>query len=317
MDPMNDSFGATLIGVPLDLGAENLGVDIGPEAFRYQHIIKKLDSVGLKVADAGNIGVRPREQLEKGSPRLHYLEEIVRVNEELATLTNKLILAGQKVIALGGDHSINLGVVSGASVALGGHIGMIYLDAHGDMNTDETTLSGNIHGMHLAALMGFGAPELVHIHGEQIKLPKENLLHIGGSDWDQAELDLISRENLQTFTLFDLLSQNLAPLLKMIDALAARVPNVWISLDLDVIDRIYAPGAGMPNAKGLTYREIAVIAEYIGKHCNVVGVDIVEYNPLQDEQNKTAELGIELIAKLFAKNYSWYSGYMERNQVGI
>jgi arginase len=183
------------------------------------------------------------------------------------------------------------------------------------MNTDETTLSGNIHGMHLASLMGFGAPELANAYREGVKLPKENLLHIGGSDFDQAELDLIERENLQAFTLFDLLSSNLAPLLKMIDDLASRVPNIWISLDLDSIDRIYAPGAGMPNPKGLSYREIATIAEYIGKKCNVVGVDVVEYNPLQDEQNKTAELGIELIAKFLGKEYSWYTGYMERNQV--
>jgi arginase len=310
-----DNTNVTLLGIPLDLGAENLGVDIGPQAFRYQDIVKKLESAGLNVHDSGDIEVRPRQDLEMGNPRLHYLEEIVRVNEETATVVHDAISKGQKVIALGGDHSLNLGVMSGASAALNGQIGMIYLDAHGDLNTDESTLSGNIHGMHLASLMGFGAPELVHVHSDQIKLPKENLLHIGGSDWDQAELDLISRENLQAFTLFDLLSQNLAPLLKMIDDLAARVPNIWISLDLDVIDRIYAPGAGMPNAKGLTYREIATIAEYIGQHCNVVGVDIVEYNPLQDEQNKTAELGIELIAKLLGKNYSWYTGYMARNQI--
>jgi arginase len=305
---------AAIIGVPLDLGAENLGVDIGPQAFRYQGIVDKLTSAGLEFSDLGDVEVKPREGLNRGNPRLHYLEEIVRVNEEVASLTHEAVSQGKKVIALGGDHSINLGVVSGASAALNGDIGVIYLDAHGDMNTDETTLSGNIHGMHLAALMGFGAPDLVHVHGEQIKLPKENLLHIGGSDWDQAELDLIAREHLQTFTLFDLLSQNLAPLLTLIDDLAARVPNIWVSLDLDVIDRIYAPGAGMPNAKGLTYREIATIAEYIGQHCNVVGLDVVEYNPLQDEQNKTADLGIELISKFLGKNYSWYTGYMARNQ---
>jgi arginase len=312
---MTNNTQVTLLVIPIDLGAENLGVDIGPQAFRYQDIIRKLESAGLTVADAGNIEVKAREELAIGNPRLHYLEEIVRVNEEVAKITHDLVTSGSKVVALGGDHSLNLGAVSGASAALGGQIGMIYLDAHGDMNTDETTLSGNIHGMHLASLMGFGATELTQVHNDQIKLPKENLLHIGGSDWDQAELDLIEREHLQTFTLFDLLSQNLAPLLKMIDDLAARVPNIWISLDLDVIDRIYAPGAGMPNAKGLTYREIATIAEYIGQHCNVVGIDVVEYNPLQDEENKTAELGIELIAKFLGKNYSWYTGYMARNQV--
>ena len=184
------------------------------------------------------------------------------------------------------------------------------------MNTDKTTLSGNVHGMHLASLLGFGADELKQLHSKATKIKKEHLLHIGGCDFDQAELDLIADEKLKAFTLFDLVSDGMSPLLKMIDNLAKRTPNVWVSLDLDVIDRIYAPGAGMPNAKGLTYREIAIIAEYIGRHCNVVGIDVVEYNPLQDDQQKTAELGIELVAKFFGKNYSWYTNYMDKNQVG-
>lgn len=192
---------------------------------------------------------------------------------------------------------------------------MIYLDAHGDMNTDQTTMTGNIHGMHLASLMGFGATELAQVYGEQTKLPKDNLLHIGGCDWDQSELDLIKDEGLKAFTLLDVMSHGLAPLLKMIDELAERVANIWISLDLDVIDKMYAPGAGMPNAGGLTYREVAAIAEYAGKKCNVIGIDVVEYNPLQDIDHKTAELGIELIAKFLGSNYSWYTNYLESNKM--
>jgi arginase len=306
----------SLLGVPLDLGAENLGVDVGPQAFRYQKLIEKLEPVGFKVEDVGNVECRDRADLNSGNPRMHYLEEILRVNGEVAKVVEQAISQQKKMIVLGGDHSINLGAVSGASVALNGQLGLVYLDAHGDMNTDETTLSGNVHGMHLASLLGFGAAELKNLHGEKVKIAKENLVHIGGSDFDQAELDLIKDENLTAFTLFDLLSQNLGPLLKMIDNLAERVPNIWVSLDLDVIDQVYAPGAGMPNAKGLTYREIATIAEYVGQKCNVVGIDVVEYNPLQDQDNKTAELGIELIAKFFGKDYSWYTNYMAKNQVG-
>jgi arginase len=306
----------TLIGVPLDLGAENLGVDIGPQALRYAQLVRKLTAVGFNIEDAGNIHCHDRKDLQTGNPRMHYLDEILRVNEELAQQTEAAIRQGRKVVVLGGDHSIALGAVSGASVALDGQLGLIYLDAHGDMNTDETTLSGNVHGMQLASLMGFGAPELKNVHGESVKVPKDNMLLIGGSDFDQAELDLIEREQLHTFTLFDLLSQNLQPLFAKIDELADRAPRLWVSLDLDVIDRIYAPGAGMPNAKGLTYREIATIAEYIGKKCEVVGVDIVEFNPLQDIDQKTAELSIELIAKFLGKNYSWYTNYMAVNQVG-
>lgn len=305
-----------LLGVPLDLGAENLGVDMGAHAFRSQHIVRKLQHVGLDIEDTGNIACGDRQKLKPGNPRMHYADEIVRVNNEVAAATEAAVKKGQRMIVLGGDHSVNLGAFSGASVALDGKLGLIYFDAHGDMNTEETTLSGNVHGMHLASLMGFGADSLKNVHGSITKLAKENLLHIGGSDFDQAELDLIERENLRAFTLFDLLTQNLAPLLKMIDELTERVSHVWISLDLDVIDRMYAPGAGMPNPKGLSYREIATLAEYVGRKCPVVGIDVVEYNPLQDINGQTAELGIELIAKFLGKDYSWYANYMEQNKVG-
>jgi arginase len=300
---------ATLIGIPLDLGSENLGVDIGPDALRQKKLIEKLEAVGVNLTDKGNIACKERSSLDVGDPNVPYLAEILRVNEEAARITQEAVSSGP-VVALGGDHSINLGVVAGASAGFKGEIGLIYLDAHGDINTPETSLTHNIHGMHLASLLGFGPSEMVNIHQEGVKLPKQNLLHIGGSDLDQAEIDLMKRENIANFNMFDLLSNGLAPLLKMIDELTSRVPNIWVSLDLDVIDSVYAPGVGIPNHGGLTYREVAAITEYIGKHVNVVGVDLVEYNPLKDEEGKTAELGIELIAKLLGSNYSWYTNYL-------
>jgi arginase len=292
-----------------------LGVDVGPKAFRSQNIIDKLTSAGFAVQDDGDVPVVSRDQLQTGDPKLRYLDEIVRVNQDLARRAHEAIAAGSKVVALGGDHSINLGVFSGASQALNGDLGLIYLDAHGDMNTPDTTMTGNIHGMHLAALMGFGPDELVHVYSEGTKLQKQNLLHIGGNDLDQAEVDLIAQENLTAFTMLDLLSQGMAPLLRHINNLAQRVPNIWVSLDLDSIDEIYAPAAGMPNRGGLSYREVTAIAEYVGKTCNVVGIDVVEYNPLQDIDHKTAELGIELIANFLGKNYSWYTNYLTANQI--
>ncbi|MHB1864901.1 MAG: arginase [Candidatus Saccharimonadales bacterium] len=312
---MSENDKITIIGVPLDLGAENLGVEGGPSALKKQGIVTKLQTAGFDVSMVDDIRVMPRDSLKPGNPKLNYLDEIVRVNEELAKLVEEQIKNNSRVVVLGGDHSINLGAVSGASVALGSNLGLIYFDAHGDMNTNETTLTGNIHGMHLASLMGFGAKELSQVHGPGTKLDKHNLLHIGGSDFDQSELDLANKENLKLFTLFDLLTKSLGPLIEEIDNMANRLANIWVSLDLDSIDRTYAPAAAMPNAKGLLYREIALITEYIGKHCNVVGVDLVEYNPLADEEHKTAELGIELIAKLLGKNYSWYTNYLARNKV--
>lgn len=306
---------AKLIGVPLDLGAKNLGVDIGPDAFRHHDLINKLATTNIRVQDTGDIAPNSRESLDPGDPKLRYLDEIVRVSNELALRTEEIIRDQNRVIALGGDHSINLGVVSGASSALSGDIGLIYLDAHGDMNTDQTTETGNIHGMHLASLLGLGDPRLIDVHIPGKKIEFGHLLHIGGSDLDQPEVELMNERSIPNFKLVDLMIDGMRPLFTKIDELANRVDNVWVSLDLDVIDRIYAPGAGMPNPGGLTYREILAIADYIGEKCNVVGIDVVEYNPLQDDKKKTAELGIELIAKFFGQTYSWYTDYLKANKL--
>jgi arginase len=311
----NYTLRAQIIGVPLDLGAENMGVSMGADTFRYQGIVRKLQSADFKITDKGNVAVAERTKVPIGNPKLRRLDEIVRVSEETASLTEMAMQGGEKAIVLGGDHSICLGAIAGASAGLKGTIGLIYFDAHGDMNTDKTTPTGNIHGMQLASLMGFGSPVLAHVYGDSVKIQKENLVHIGGCDFDQAEKDLVEQEGLHTFSMLDLMKSGISPALQMIEDLAKRVDNIWISLDLDSIDAVYAPGAGMPNKKGLTYREISALAEHIGAHCNVVGIDVVEYNPLQDEQGKTAELAIELIATFFGKEYSWYTHYLEKNQI--
>ena len=305
---------ATIVGIPLDLGSENLGVDTGPQAIRNQNIQKKLEASGFKITDGRNVVCVERKNLSMGNPTLKYLDEIVRVSQSTARIVYELVSKKEKVIALGGDHSISLGTISGASVALHHNLGLIYLDAHGDMNTDKTSVTGNIHGMHLASLMGFGDKRLVQVFNKSIKIKKDNLLHIGGYDLDIGEIKLIEKEKLNAYKIIDILSHGLAPLLMKINKLNSEVKDVWVSLDLDVIDSVYAPGVGMPNKAGLTYREITTICEYIGTHCHVVGVDIVEYNSLQDIDGKTAELAIELIAKLFGSNYSWYTNYLVQNR---
>lgn len=306
---------ATIVGIPLDLGAENLGVDIGPDAFRDQGIKEKLENSGFKISDVGNISCKDRQLLSIGDPKLKYLAEIVRVSEASAKVVSNLILKKEKIIVLGGDHSICLGAISGASVAVKKALGMIYMDAHGDMNTNKTTTTGNIHGMHLASLIGFGDERLVNVFDKSSKITKNNLLHIGAYDLDLAEIEFITQEKLNMYKIIDVLSFGLGSLFSKIDNLNTNVKNVWISLDLDVIDSIYAPGVGMPNKAGLTYREITTICEYIGKKSHVIGVDVVEYNPLKDIEGKTAELAIELIAKLFGSNYSWYTNYLIKNKL--
>lgn len=305
---------ATLIGVPTNLGANNLGIEMGPDAYRYIDIVPKLASAQIEAIDVGNIAVADRWTIERGTnPKLPYVDEIIRISNDTAHAVQDAINNQRRPIVLGGDHTVCLGAVSGASVAVNGDIGLIYFDAHGDMNTDETSLSHNLHGMQLASLMGFGHQSLSSLYKETVKVDKHNVLHIGGSDFDQAEIDLIQREKIAAFTMDDILTKNFGPLLPMITTLQSRVKYIWISLDLDAIDAQYAPAAGMPNQKGLTYREIKMLAEYIGKHCNVLGVDVVEYNPLNDIDRKTAGLATELIANFFGKEYSWYTEYMHRN----
>lgn len=307
---------ATLLSVPIDLGAKNLGVDIGPDAFRYQNLVAKLQATGLDIEDAGTVACTERSKADIGDdPRHKYLSEILKVTDQTASTVETAIRNGRKAIVIGGDHSLTLGTVAGASAATNGDIGLIYFDAHGDMNTAETTMTGNIHGMHVASLMGFGDQRLVDAYKPGIKLNKENLVHIGGCDFDQAETDLVTREKLHAFSIVDLLRHGLGPAFDMIDELCSRVNNIWISVDLDSIDSLYAPGAGMPNPKGLSYREITALAEYVGKRCPVVGIDIVEYNPLQDVDRKTAELGTELIATFLGKHYSWYASYLSQNEL--
>jgi arginase len=315
---MNDQVSAAIICIPLDLGAKNLGVDIGPEVFLYSGIQDKLNSIGIKTDEPTKIFCKNREDVEMGSPKARYMSEIVRASEDVVKNTKLKLQGGKKVIGLGGDHSINLGLFSGAASFCqnqGKTLGMIYLDAHGDMNTDETTISGNIHGMHVASLMGLGPQDLQQVGGDFVKLKPSNLLHIGGSDLDQAEIDLMRESNIPNFSLADVMLHGLAPLVKLIDELAERCDYLWVSVDLDSIDRLYAPGAGMPSNAGLSYREVSFICKYIGSKNKTLGVDVVEYNPLQDEDKKTAELGIELIAKLLGKEYSWYTGYLERNKI--
>lgn len=304
-----------LLGIPLDLGADNISVSIGPTAFRYQQIKQKLQTSGLSVEDLGNITCPSRENLKITNPKLKYKKEIIKVSEESAKKIHQIISSKDKAIVLGGDHSISIGAVSGASAAVSGDLGIIYFDAHGDMNTDKTTSTGNIHGMPLAALMGFGDHDLTTIYNNSTKIQKQNLLHIAANELDQEEIDLIKAQNLTTYKMFDVLAYGLAPLFKLIDELQTQVKNIWVSLDLDAIDSTYAPGAGMRNKSGLTFREVTTIAKYIGEHCNIIGVDVVEYNPLQDKEGITAELAIELISNFLGHNYSWYSTYLEKNKL--
>lgn len=301
---------ASLIGISVDLGAEMLGVSMGPQSLRFAGIVDKFKHAGINITDLGDISCKS-EGVEEGSPKLKHLKEIIRIAQETASIVEREVKKGNKIAALGGDHTLSLGTVAGASKALKGNLGLIYIDAHGDFNTDKTTLSGNIHGMSLSALVGLGAKELVNIYSPGTKIKIENAILVGASDLDPKEEELIKKVNLPTFDMMDILAKSFGDLFGMIRDLNSRVDNIWISFDLDAVDGIYAPGVGIPNTGGLTHREIMAIARYIGKKCNVVGIDIVEYNPTRDIEHKTADLAIEVGARMLGFDYSAYTQYMD------
>jgi arginase len=211
------------------------------------------------------------------------------------------------VINLGGDHSASVGTLRGA-LAAHDSLGVIWIDAHPDVHTHETTKTGNIHGMPAALAMGFGHPSLA----SDKAISPENFLFAGVQDFDQAEIDFLRAHRTPVYTMLDIASKGLFPLLQAIDALAKRVDHVWISMDMDSIHYREAPGVAMPNTNGLTRREVLSLARYIGKTCPVAGIDIVEILPLNDHGGKTAMLALELIANFLGSEHSWYQEYMAR-----
>lgn len=306
------SGSVSILGVPLDLGKDNSGTSLSPKFIRKAGLKEMIDDIGLKYKDMGDVKCADRKSAKIGDPKVKFLEEIVRVAEETAKIVNNEIASGNKMLVLGGDHALSVGTISGASVACNGDMGVIWIDAHGDMMTHKNTLSGNIHGMPSSAMMGFGHPALVNILKPTSKIKKENIIYIGLKDLDQGEIDLIRNEKLTAFTIMDIVRNNFDQIFNSIVELQKRVGNVWVSLDMDSIDSAYAPGSLMVTSGSLTLREITNLTKFIGKMCKVVGMDIVELAPKLDVNGKTTRLAIELISHLLGSEYDWYTQYMKK-----
>lgn len=298
-------------GVPIDLGKDSHGSDSGPDYLRAQGLAQMFKDLGIEAEDLGNIKCGQSETVERGDPKIKYLKEIVRISQENARLTHQELSAGKKVVAIGGDQSVSFGTVAGASAFCRGDLGLIWLDAHGDLMTHENTLSGNAHGMPAAAALGIGHPDLVNIFKAGAKIKPENFLAIGLKDLDQDEINLIREKNLSAVTIMDYLQKGFSHITEQIDALAKKVKNIWVCLDLDVIDKTDALATLMGTKGSLNYREITHIAKYIGKKCPVIGLDVAELAPAQDQNGQTAQLALELISYFLGVDYSWYVRYMK------
>jgi len=285
-----------IIGVPMDLGADRRGVDMGPSAIRYAHLQQRLEENGIIVEDMGNIEVANPESRKIRDIKLKYLHEIVESSERTADAVSDALENGFKPLVLGGDHSIALGSVMGAGRVLK-KMGLIWIDAHGDFNTQDTTPSGNIHGMILAASLGLGNEALVNIGGFSPKVLPENTVLIGARAIDRDEKRFIRQSGINVFTMNDIDRCGMRDVMKKAIKLAGGgTAGVHLSFDMDVLDPMVAPGVGTPVRGGITYREAALAMEMLAEAGILRSLEFVEVNPILDRGNETAKVAVGLIA---------------------
>jgi arginase len=288
-----------IIGVPMDLGQSRRGVDMGPSALRGAGLQSSIKKLGLQVEDIGNLSVKQPEEMPVGEKRAKYLQEIAETCADVAAAAEKSLSEGFLPLVLGGDHSIAAGVAAGVANFFRKdkkQIGYLWLDAHGDMNTPESSPSGNVHGMPLAAIMGYGAPELVDLLGFKPKAEPSNIVIVGARDLDAQERKIVKKSGIHVFTMRDIDERGMREV--MSDALKHAMDDtagIAVSLDMDFVDPADAPGVGTPVRGGVTYREAHLAMEMIADTESMVSLEVVEINPILDEHNRTALLGVELV----------------------
>ena len=294
-----------IIGVPMDLGAGRRGVDMGPSAIRIAGLNQAIARLGFEVVDAGNVHISPAEAIQRTNPRAHYLPEIAAASEELARMVESSLEEGALPVILGGDHSIAVGSVAGLASFhrnLKQKVGIIWLDAHTDANTPESSPSGNIHGMPLAVLLGYGARELTHIAGFAPKVLPEHTAIIGARSVDPGERELLRSLGVRVFTMSELDERGLGDVVSEAVEIATRnTAGFHVTMDMDFIDPFYAPGVGTPERGGATYRESHLAMEKIAQSGRVLSVELTEVNPVYDVANQTALLAVELILSALGK----------------
>jgi arginase len=294
-----------VIGVPLDLGQSRRGVDMGPSAVRVAGLEARLEELGHVVEDAGNVAVAIPEQKKTGDPHAKYLKEITATCTKEADLVVKTLEAGKVPLVLGGDHSVGAGTVSGVAEFYrrqNQKIGLIWIDAHTDINTPDSSPSGNVHGMPLGALMGLGPTDLGNIYGFSPKVAPENCVLVGVRDIDAIEKENVRRAGIGVFTMRDIDERGMRNVMEDALKLAGKgTAGYHVSLDMDWVDPEDAPGVGTPVRGGATYREAHLAMEIIADHGRMLSFEIVEVNPVIDEHNRTADLAVELALSAFGK----------------
>lgn len=294
-----------MIGAPLDLGAGRRGVDMGPSAIRVANLDKRLQRLGYEVQDLGNVKVEQAESILSGPENAHYLPEISQTCKTIASLVAKVLAKGEMPLVLGGDHSVAVGTVSGVARHYRKRkksIGLLWIDAHADMNTPETSPSGNVHGMPLACLVGMGPRELSHLYNFAPKVDPKNVALVGVRDVDQLEKPHVKKSGVRAFTMRDIDEKGMRPVMKeAIEIACAGTDGFHLSFDMDSVDPQFAPGVGTPVRGGITYREAHLAMEIVNDSRRMLSLEVVEVNPVIDEVNRTAELAVELIMSAMGK----------------
>jgi arginase len=289
----------SILGVPLGFGASMAGVDMGPAALRVARLNQRIAQLGYEVHDLGDLHLNRAQATPEPGDKLKYLSEITTACEELARRVESILLADELPLILGGDHSIAIGSIAGfASYCREQNKtpGLIWFDAHADMNTPETSPSGNIHGMPLAVLLGHGAAELQNVAGFTPKLDPQFCVHVGARDIDPTERDLVRRLGIRFITMREIDERGMSACMDEAIALASRADGGYaVTFDVDALDPGDAPGSGTLVRGGLTYREAHLAMEKIAEAGGMRSLEVVEINTALDINNKTAELGVELI----------------------
>lgn len=289
----------TMIGVPMDLGQTRRGVDMGPSAIRYAGVLERLEGIGYDVEDLGDLPIEKNATRNQPSDPHHY-QAVKQVNETLAYHVSAIFQKNRFPLILGGDHSIAIGTIAGASSHFQ-RLGVIWCDAHGDVNTKETSPSGNIHGMPLAISLGYGERGLTSIYKEGAKIRPEDVVLIGTRELDPGEKTFLKRHRIKVFTMHDIDLLGMPEVMRQTVDYLKHCDGVHLSFDLDSLDPDEAPGVGTPVNGGLTYRESLLAVELLHRENIITSAEFVEVNPILDERNKTAEKTVDLISSLLGE----------------
>ncbi|MBF0228920.1 MAG: arginase [Desulfamplus sp.] len=296
-----------IIGVPMDFGQLHRGVDMGPAALRYTGLVSELRKLGYIVEDSGDVRVPVRDRGEETESKVktdknsaNYLEAITNVCTQVYDVGKQAVQEGSFPLFLGGDHSIAIGTIGG--VSHDNQIGVIWIDAHGDFNTYETSPSGNVHGMPLAALTGDGSQALLDIGRTGMKVDPENVVLLGIRDLDLKEKERLKRSGVTVYTMRDIDEQGISTIINKALMKFMHIKRIHVSLDMDAIDPVEAPGVGTPVPGGLTYREAHLCMEIIADSGKLSSMDLVEINPILDQANKTAKLAVNLTVSALGKS---------------